>query len=98
LSSNVEDLAFERGIDICHETVRKRVGRFGPMFASKIRKRRVHAMRQHTHTIAVGFPASCSRSTPMICASSNLHFFTSASLGDGLSLNQGIRKAAGERG
>src|SRR5688572_28249720 len=46
---NVEDLAFERGIDICHETVRKWVGRFGPMFAAKIRKRRVHTMRQHTH-------------------------------------------------
>jgi len=44
---NVEDLAFERGIDICHETVRKWVSRFGPMFAAKIRKRRVHAMRQH---------------------------------------------------
>jgi putative transposase len=26
---NVEDLAFERGIDICHETVRKWVNRFG---------------------------------------------------------------------
>ena len=45
---NVEDLAFERGIDICYETVRKWVGRFGPMFAAKIRKRRVHAMRHHT--------------------------------------------------
>lgn len=31
-------------------------------------------------------PASCSRSTPMICASLNLLFFTSVSLGDGLSL------------
>ena len=46
---NVEDLAFERGIDICHETVRKWVDRFGPMFASTIRKKRVQAMRQHTH-------------------------------------------------
>jgi putative transposase len=46
---NVEDLAFGRGIDICHETVRKWVDRFGPMFASTIRKRRVQAMRQHTH-------------------------------------------------
>lgn len=27
---NVEDLAFERGVDICHETVRKWVNRFGP--------------------------------------------------------------------
>jgi hypothetical protein len=46
---NVEDLAFERGVDICHETVRKWVNRFGPMFASKIRSKRVAAMRQHTH-------------------------------------------------
>jgi putative transposase len=46
---NVEDLLHERGIDICHETVRKWVNRFGPMFASEIRKKRVQAMRQHTH-------------------------------------------------
>jgi putative transposase len=46
---NVEDLAFERGVDICHETVRKWVNRFGPTFASKIRSRRVQAMRHHTH-------------------------------------------------
>ena len=46
---NVEDLAFERGVDICHETVRKWVNRFGPMFASTIRTSRVQAMRQHTH-------------------------------------------------
>jgi putative transposase len=37
----VEDLLFERGIDICHETVRLWWNRFGPMFASEIRKRRV---------------------------------------------------------
>jgi putative transposase len=38
----VEDLLFERGIDICHETVRFWWSRFGPMFAAEIRKRRVH--------------------------------------------------------
>jgi putative transposase len=37
----VEDLLFERGIDICHETVRFCWNRFGPMFAAAIRKRRV---------------------------------------------------------
>ena len=37
----VEDLLFERGIDICHETVRFWWNRFGPMFAAAIRKRRV---------------------------------------------------------
>ena len=46
---NVEDLLHERGVDICHETVRKWVDRFGPMFAGTIRKRRVEAMRQFTH-------------------------------------------------
>ena len=38
----VEDILFERGIDICHETVRFWWNRFGPMFANEIRKRRVH--------------------------------------------------------
>ena len=37
----VEDILFERGIDICHETVRFWRNRFGPMFASEIRKRRI---------------------------------------------------------
>ena len=30
---NVEDLLFERGIDLCHETVRMWWNRFGPLFA-----------------------------------------------------------------
>ena len=38
----VEDLLFERGVDICHETVRFWWNRFAPMFAGEIRKRRVH--------------------------------------------------------
>ena len=46
---NVEDLLHERGIDVCHETVRLWWRRFGPMFANEIRKKRVEAMRQHTH-------------------------------------------------
>ncbi len=46
---NVEDLLFERGIDICHETVRLWWNRFGPMFAAEIRKKRVDRMRSHTH-------------------------------------------------
>ncbi len=39
---NLEDLLHERGVDICHETVRFWWNRFGPMFAAEIRKRRVH--------------------------------------------------------
>ncbi len=46
---NVEDLLFERGIDICHEAVRLWWNRFGPMFAAEIRKKRVDRMRAHTH-------------------------------------------------
>ena len=46
---NVEDLLFDRGIDICHETVRQWWNRFGPMFAAEIRKKRVDRMRSHTH-------------------------------------------------
>ena len=38
----VEDILFERGIDICHETIRFWWSRFGPMFAAEIRKRRLH--------------------------------------------------------
>ena len=41
----VDDILFERGIDICHETVRFRWNRFGPMFAGDIRRRRVHTRR-----------------------------------------------------
>ena len=37
----VEDLLFERGIDICHETVRSWWNRVGPVCAAEIRKRRV---------------------------------------------------------
>ena len=46
---NVEDLLYERGIDICHETVRLWWNRFGPMFAAEIRRKRVDRMRAHTH-------------------------------------------------
>jgi putative transposase len=44
---NVEDLLAERGIDICHETVRFWWQRFGPMFAGEIRRKRSAHMRQH---------------------------------------------------
>lgn len=46
---NVEDLLSERGIDICHETVRFWWNRFGPMFAAEIRRRRVNHMRGFRH-------------------------------------------------
>ena len=46
---NVEDLLFERGIDICHETVRMWWNRFGPLFASDILRQRVSRMRGFRH-------------------------------------------------
>jgi putative transposase len=46
---NVEDLLFERGIDICHETVRLWWNRFGPLFAADIRRQRVSRMKGFRH-------------------------------------------------
>ncbi len=42
LLRQVEDILFERGIDICHETVRSWWNRFGAILAASIRKRRIH--------------------------------------------------------
>jgi len=42
---NVEDLLYERGIDVSHEAVRYWWHRFGPMSASESRKRRIEGMR-----------------------------------------------------
>jgi putative transposase len=46
---NVEDLLSERGIDVCHETVRLWWNRFGPLFAADIRRQRVSRMRGSRH-------------------------------------------------
>ncbi len=52
---NVEDLLCERGVDDCRGTVRSRWKRFGPMFASEIRRQRVS--RSHSvHTNGVSGP------------------------------------------
>jgi len=42
---NVEDLLHERGIDVSHETIRFWWHRFGPMFASEIRRKRIEKLR-----------------------------------------------------
>jgi putative transposase len=46
---NVEDLLHERGIDVSYEYVRFWWQRFGPKFASEIRKRRSQSMRCHSN-------------------------------------------------
>ncbi len=43
----VEDLLHERGIDVCHESIRLWVDRFGPIFAKQIRSQRSAYLRQH---------------------------------------------------
>jgi putative transposase len=45
---NVEDLLFERGIDLCHETVRLWWNRFGPMFAAEIKRQRISRVKGFT--------------------------------------------------
>jgi putative transposase len=44
---NIEDLLFERGIDIFHKTERLWWDRFGPLFAGDIRRQRIRE-RQRT--------------------------------------------------
>lgn len=44
---NVEDIPFERGIDICHETVRFWWNRFGLMFAADIKRLLISRMRRY---------------------------------------------------
>src|SRR5260221_14356412 len=46
---NVEDILFERGIDLCHETVRLWWNRFGPLFAADIRRQRIRQMQGFRH-------------------------------------------------
>ena len=60
----VEDILFERGIDISHETVRFWWNRVGPMFAGEIRRRRVdgrHWSNGHWPLAEVCVPASPAR-------------------------------------
>ncbi|WP_156818774.1 transposase [Sphingomonas sp. Mn802worker] len=43
--SNIQDLLFECGIDICHETVRPWRNKFSSLFAGDIRRQRISRMR-----------------------------------------------------
>lgn len=45
----VEDLLFERGIEVSHETVRYWWNRFGPIFAAAIRKKRASSPTSHSN-------------------------------------------------
>ena len=46
---NVEDFLHERGIDICHETVRYWWNKFGPLFAKEIRKKWMPSVLHHSN-------------------------------------------------
>ena len=46
---NVEDLLHERGIEISHKTIRFWWNRFGPIFASEIRRKRINRMRSYSN-------------------------------------------------
>ena len=46
---NVEDFLHERGIEVCHETIRFWWNRFGPLFASEIRKDRTNRTRSYSN-------------------------------------------------
>ncbi len=46
---NVEDLLHERGIDVSHESIRFWWIRFGPIFATEIKRRRVDGMRAYSN-------------------------------------------------
>ena len=45
----VEDMLFERGINLCHKTVPFRWDGLGPMFASEARRQRASPMRGFRH-------------------------------------------------
>ena len=53
----VDDILCERGIDICHETVRLWWNRFAPMFAAEIRRRWVHHRLYFQTNPEKSFPA-----------------------------------------
>ena len=55
---NVEDLPHERGIDICHESVRLWIDRFGTHFAKKIRKPRADGHCQRKPVLRQELPYS----------------------------------------
>jgi len=46
---NVEDLLHERGVDVSHEAIRYWWNRFGPLFASEIRRRRIQGFCGFRH-------------------------------------------------
>jgi putative transposase len=47
----VEDLLHERGIEICHKTVKFWWNRFGPMFAAEIRRNRVNRTQSYSNRL-----------------------------------------------
>src|SRR5438270_8398407 len=55
---DVEDLLAERGVDICYETVRSWVLKFGPVIARRLRRRPAQAIDGTWMRWLFGLPAS----------------------------------------
>ena len=73
---NVEDLLAERGINLCHETVRFWWNRFGTMIAAEIRRKRVDHMRAcNPQSICDSCctPITCGRNGPGLALDAGPH-------------------------
>ena len=88
---NVEDLLHERGIDICHETVRVWWHRSGPIFAAEIRKRRIQGGNR---AIGSGTSTRCSSGSTARGTTSGRLSITKARCWRASSPRPGIEKAA----
>jgi putative transposase len=58
---NVEDLLAERGIDICHETVRHWWNRFCPLFAADVRRQRASGCEASASGSGASTRCTCGR-------------------------------------
>jgi hypothetical protein len=97
---NVEDLLFERGIDICHETVRHWWNRFDPLFAADIRRQSMSRMRGFA--IGVSISTRCASATMARWSTSGAPWITSVNsnsvlLGRWQSLSGGNRPGHSSR-
>lgn len=73
---NVEDLLHERGVEISHETVRFWWHRFGPMFASVIRRVTLFISRSRPHA---AFGSVCAREPTVVQDVHSRHMITERS-------------------
>ncbi|MDB5696429.1 MAG: family transposase, partial [Sphingomonas bacterium] len=96
---NVEDLLLERGIDLCHETVRLSWNRLGPTCARDIRRQRASLMRgsRHWRSAVRQLEIDRLRAIPENCIETQVHKTVMAGCGFafGLGLSVFANAAAG---